>query len=48
MDVRKVDKTVTEYLLEAVTNLDLEVRSNGRIRVTLSLDLTSGLGIATY
>jgi hypothetical protein len=44
----EADKTVIEDLLEAVANLDPEVRSNGRIRVTLSLDLTSGLGFATY
>ena len=48
MDVCKADKTVIEDLLEGVANLDPEVRSNGRIRVTLLLDLTSGLGFATY
>jgi len=47
MDVCKADKIVAECLLETVANLDPEIRSNGRIRVTLPLDLTFGLGFAT-
>jgi len=45
--VCKIDKIVIEDLLETVANLDPEFRSNGRIRITLPLDLTSGLGFAT-
>ena len=47
MNVCKADETVIEDLLETVANLDPEIKSNGRIRVTLSLDLTPGLGFVT-
>ena len=48
MDVCKADKIVIEDLLQTVANLDPEVRFNGRIRDTLPLDLTSGVGFATH